>query len=84
MNNNVGYLLRSQAGLSNDYHEGSFDYHLSGTMRAQQPPYRKDAVVIGQLQSDATERVTALQRDYAVGLVSYPRSGQYRAGQRKE
>lgn len=84
MNNNVGYLLRSQAGLSNDYHEGSFSYHLSGTMRAQEPPYIKDAVVIGQLQSDASELVTAYQQDNAVGLVSYPRSGQYRSGQRKE
>lgn len=84
MNNNVGYLLRSRAGLSNDYHEGSFIYHLSGTMRAQEPPYFKDAVVIGWLQSDASELVTAYQQDNAVGLVSYPRSGQYRAGQRKE
>lgn len=115
MNNNVGYLLRSQAGLSNDYHEGSFGYHLSGTMRAQQPPYIADAVVIGQLQNTASELLTAYQegqfnyvlsgttrlsqgedngasgtsevetaQEFTVGLVNYPRSGQYRAGQRKE
>ena len=53
-------------------------------MRAQEPPYFKDAVAIGWLQSDASELVTAYQQDNAVGLVSYPRSGQYRAGQRKE
>lgn len=115
MNNNVGYLLRINAGLSNGYHEGRFGYVLSGTMRAQQPPYIMERVVIGQLQDTDSKLLTAYQegqfnyvlsgttrlsqgedngrpresdvataQEFTVGLVGYPRSGQYRAGQRKE
>lgn len=114
-NNNVGYMLRSRAGLANGYHEGRFRYILSGDMRAQEPPYRKGDTLEGYLQRTATELRAAYHegkfnyalsgsirlsqgdgngrsgrsaveatQEFAVGRVRSPRSGQYRAGQRKE
>lgn len=76
-NNNVGYLLRSNAGLSNGYHEGRFGYVLSGTMRAQQPPYNKERVVIGQLQDTDSKLLTAYQE----GQFNYVLSGTTRLSQ---
>lgn len=77
LNNNVGYLLRSQAGMESGYHEGRFGYILSGDMRAQEPPYRKGGILEGQLQKSASE----LRAAYHEGQFPYTLSGSTRLSQ---
>ena len=114
-NNNVGYLLRSQAGIYSSGHEGRFSYILCGTTRAQKPPYVKGDILAGHLLKAALELRTAYHegqfgyilsgttrlskgedngktgpsqvetvQEFVVGSASYPRSGQYRTGQRRK
>lgn len=70
-NNNVGYLMSSRATLFLAYTEGRFPYHLSGTMRAQTPPYVKADITKGRLIGGITELRTA----YHEGTFPYIRSG---------
>lgn len=114
-NNNVGYLMSSNAALLIAYREGRFPYPLSGTMRAQKPPYVKADINQGVLIGGVTELLTAYHEgrfpyplngsqrlaegidnglrtasgmqpieSFESGFVGYVRSGQRRAGQRKE
>lgn len=79
-NNNVGYLMTSSVTAQGNYKEGSFSYHLSGTMRASEKPYHKADIIEGQLYIGASLSMT---EEFLSGEVAYTRSGQRRAGQKK-
>lgn len=69
-----GHLLKAALELRPAYHEGQFGYALSGTSQLSQ----------GEDDGKAGSSQVETVQEYMVGSVSYPRSGQYRAGQRRK
>lgn len=76
-NNNVGYLLRSRGSLFGSEYRGKFLYVLCGTIRAQEPPYIKGDIILGQLAKTAAELRTAPHE----GRFAYILSGTSRLSQ---